>query len=616
MRAEAKLKVGLSSAGTLVRLSGALTDTHQNGLPQRPLDIRFTPLATSAGSNAASTPDSPERARVFTERDGVFHHDRELPPGRWRVEVSSTESAYLTAADFKRDIEVERAPADLAISLPALVLAQAQQADGAALEVPIRLQATVGGVGISETVEISVDEQPAGRAALDTFGRGTYSLPLNTLSPGEHQVRAELVGAPYVDSAPTTKTLRVSEQITVDARMHEVVERLRRGFGVSGEISDQRGPLAGASISVQLVGDQTPDAPDQPAQQELHQLAQSDEEGKFSAFFPTAELPDGAWSAEVQVLPQVGPAVSEALEPISLDRRTTRWVLNILGALGFLGGLGLLIQRFWRVIQLYFKERRLKKESSEQLKSAMREVETIAPARMASAPELRADAPPSAYDLSGVLWDEWQDRALKNASIQLLDAAGADAFSTTLEHIARAQDSPPAGYFQTPALPAGAYRLEIKAPGFMPAQLELKLPHDGRFQKMRVDMTAIPLKIRRLYQTLIRALDGADRWGALSPREIEALLLEALGEEDAPAGSQARREFVSALKTRLRRGALDPADAPDPAAAGGEQLLALMTAVVEETYFSGRTFDMSVWRFARQLAERLEASQRAHEKNS
>lgn len=622
IRAYSELQVNVSAAGTMVRVHGTLRDRQGSGLGQREVTINFRNLDSTP--NRAPLDTEPDiSTQVFSERGGVFRAHRELMPGRWGVEVAFKETPNLSGDRFSTTVEVREMPVELSLHMPSLVV-------GAQSALPIRIQATVDSVGLPEDAVVLLDEMTVGAVALDQFGRGTVVLD-PPIAPGLHEVRALLSNPRYNQVEPARETLRVSEALELHAEIEEVFERLRRGMVVRGNVRDQLGELAGVRVSVDLfrkgaVADSTqdPGQSDDGEDAAPRMTVTTDAAGDFEAFFPSADLADGVWSARAEVAPDAGARVSVQAEPIEIDRQASRWLLNLLAVLGLLGGFGLLLQRFWQVIATYLSDHRRKRASRERADRALEDVEYLELSSLSEALPADEAVAPSTVILAGVIWDIWKQRPVSLAEISIRER-GEDA-PLRVHRVEPAQpgEAPRrAGAFRIEDLPQGRYELSVNAPGFMQSQLEFRLPHDGKLSNMRLGMIAIPLKIRRLYQSLVESLEGRDLWGTLSLHEIDDALqavlreaeLQAADEQqsnpdddvilanDVALNSDASRAFVSALKRHLRQGAA-PAAGEDPQMSG-EQLMAMMTAVVEETYFSGRVFDDAVWQLARRLAERI-----------
>lgn len=610
IRAYSELQVSVSAAGTMVRVRGTLRDRQGNGLAQRPITLNFRNLDSTP--NRAPLDTEPDAStQVFTERGGIFRVHQELMPGRWGVEVAFEETPNLSGERFSTTVDVRELPVALSLHVPSFVVAPS----GA---LSVRVQATVDGVGLPEDAEVLLDDRLVGAVELDQFGRGTVSLEA-PIAAGMHEVRARLSNPRYAGTEPARERLRVSQNVEVQAEIVEVLERLRRGVTVRGRVRDQLGDLQAVRVAVELFQKRSPGDLIRDADrfnkdaQPPRMTVTTDASGEFAAFFPSSELTDGLWSARVEVLPEAG-ASSPAVEvdAIRLDRKASRWVLNLLAVLGLLGGVGLLIQRFWQVISTYWGERKRRRASRSRAARARDEVEYLEVAALDKARPGEPAAQPSRSVLAGVVWDVWKQRPVKQAELLIFRAGDPTPLRThRIEPAAPGQPAQLPGAFRIDDLPNGRYELTLSAPGFTPSQLDFRLPHDGRLANIRLPMIAIPLKIRRLYQSLGESLKGQDLWGTLSLGEIDDALQAVLRESaqeahDAwdHADSSARAAFVSALKRQLRRGDTLPESAPDSRLTG-EQLMALMTAVVEETYFSGRVFDNAVWQLARRLAERI-----------
>lgn len=617
IRGRAQLQVGVSAAGTMVRVRGTLRDKRGGGLAQREVEVHFRNF--NATPNRAPLDTEPDlSSQIFTERGGVFRVHRELMAGRWGVEVRFKETPNLSGDRFSTVLQVQEAPVSLSLHTPSTIV-------GAGLTVPLRVQATVDGVGLPEDAEVLLDDTSVGAVTLDQFGRGTVLLN-QPLDSGFHDVRAQLINPRYSATKPARETLRVSDELTIDAEIHEVVERLRRGLVVRGSVRDRLGAVENIRVSVDLFRQGGPlragnvsgtqsdiqsDKENESSKQDAagsnarpHRSLKTDASGSFTAFFPSADLVDGRWAANIKATPDVGSSASYRAKPVEIDHTISRWLLNLLGALALLGGVGLLLQRFWQVIYTYWSDRKKRHATRERAERALEEVEYLEVTELEDPLPIADDVTPSKVVLAGVVWDLWKQRPVTRVELALRTPDTGEIVHT---HLIEPNGDKPPGAFRIASLPKGRYQLSLNAPGFMPSRLDFRLPHDGKLSHMRLGMVAIPLKIRRLYQSLVESLQGRDLWGTLSLHEIDDALQSVLREGDAVdegfADSSARKAFVSALKRRLRQGGAT--GETDASQMGGEQLMALMTAVVEETYFSGRVFDQAVWQLARRLAERI-----------
>lgn len=572
VRAQGQLAASASAAGTLVQVGGSLTDEVGHGLPQRPIELRFVDEAT--GEVVADE-------RVFTGRGGGFEAWRELAPGRWRVDVVFPGSEHVTSARVTRLVETVPAEVELSVRAPGFIRGEPRI-------VPFKIRARIGDVGLEGRAEVYVNGARLSSVELDQFGRATADVA-PALATGINSVEARIPASRYRSRATAQTSVRVSETVGVEARLEEVFERLERGLAVVGHVYDDEGLIPNARVEVNLVLVQAADADERlpaDADEDYVQTTQTGEDGSFRVFFPGEDLPDGIWQAEVQVVPDLGGPVRAQVEQLELDRTASRWTLNALGILGLLAGLALLGQRAWRIGLIWFAEWRRRRELMRREEQAFAEEERLVPEVLpAEAGGSHRDR--AATTVGGLVWDVWRERPITDARLSVVGGDGQPVRTTA---------SDGAGRFALQDLPPGRHEIVIEADGFVPARMDAKIPHDGDLARVRLSLVAVPLKIRRLYQSVVATLEGEDLWGRLSPREIERVLLEVAIEVDRAA---ARQGVDSQFVERLRR-RLETSDDLDPQA-----LVAVMTAIVEETYFSGRTYGEDVWRLAREVALRL-----------
>jgi hypothetical protein len=198
---------------------------------------------------------------------------------------------------------------------------------------------------------------------------------------------------------------------------------------------------------------------------------------------------------------------------------------------------------------------------------------------------------PSSRDIGGVAWDVWQGRPIAGACIELR-AEGRETLRT---------ESAQNGRFRFESVPDGAWTLHVSHFGFIRGQLAIETPHNGRMSYFRLDLIAVPLKIRRLYGAVLERSMGEDLWGRLSPREIEERM-EALWpvDEERPDRAALRQAVLERLRD------VD-------AETSMQDVLAAFTETVEESYFSGRTYGEDAFLFARELAIQLQHRRSAEE---
>ncbi|MEZ4404662.1 MAG: carboxypeptidase-like regulatory domain-containing protein [Kofleriaceae bacterium] len=112
-----------------------------------------------------------------------------------------------------------------------------------------------------------------------------------------------------------------------------------------------------------------------------------------------------------------------------------------------------------------------------------------------------------------------------------------------------------AGRFAFEALPAGEWAAVVAAAGHVPEQLSVSIPHRGELRGVRIDLVPVRERVFAIYRKAAQPLlPRPELWGIWSPRQI-----------------------------------VDHVRAARPPTA-----LAALTALVEEVYFSGRTFEPAV----------------------
>ena len=79
-------------------------------------------------------------------------------------------------------------------------------------------------------------------------------------------------------------------------------------------------------------------------------------------------------------------------------------------------------------------------------------------------------------------------------------------------------------------LSGGAYRLALEAPGYLPHQQEIMIPHDGRFDPFRRRLVEVRGHVLLAFGRALRRLGVRFRWGAETPSEAMARCPEVSGD--------------------------------------------------------------------------------------
>ena len=197
-----------------------------------------------------------------------------------------------------------------------------------------------------------------------------------------------------------------------------------------------------------------------------------------------------------------------ATQTVTFDRTRSRWLLNLLGLLAILVGVVVLVNRLSTVdFRSLFASLRRKQEAPKEAPRFDQDEPAIIEQIEPEEADVVAD---SETQIAGVVWDGWRRRAVPFARIEL-------ARDGKTEHTIQAMSD---GRFRSPNLEAGRWHMRVSASGFASGILDFEIPHDGAYRFFRFGLVAIPLKIRRFYQSWVRRIHGEDLWGKLSPRQI------------------------------------------------------------------------------------------------
>lgn len=563
--ADARLEATVSGAGTVAQVAGALRDDLNRGLPQREVLVRI---------DARRTGQTMIERKVRTDSRGRFGLQEELPPGDYEVYVHFDKTDHLGASEASHSLRLDPAPVDVRAYAPAFVYGTKHPAW-------LSARANSGSVPYQGFAEVFIGERSVGRLELDASGRGTFDIAPH-LSVGDNAIRVRTPGSAYRDEAEASVDVRFANEVTVEASLDEQLKRLQRGLAVSGVVRDSSGPLESVRVVGRIQAITVFD--EEPIQRAFSATAITDEDGRFTAFVPATKLVDGVWSGEAEFLPPLGDGVKAAAGTTEIDTRAYRFAVNGFGIIALLLGALLLIGRLGQSLLARLRQWRKKREQEARQAAALEEVEKIVPVFLET--DAGSSIEISRDDIGGVVWDVWQKEPIGGANVELHPAGGGEPMvSTTTDR----------GRFRFADVPPGNWRVVVRRFGFIRGEFALAVPHDGRLSNFRVDLVAVPLKIRRLYGSVVERSVGEDLWGQLSPRQIEERL-DAIWPADGPID---RREIRKAVAQRLAVGET-----------AGLAVLAALTEVVEESYFSGREYGEEAFLFARTLVLQLQTQQR------
>jgi hypothetical protein len=118
---------------------------------------------------------------------------------------------------------------------------------------------------------------------------------------------------------------------------------------------------------------------------------------------------------------------------------------------------------------------------------------------------------PHVFEFSGVVRDAVTDRRIKEALIMLVHEQ---------MHQHR-EESDARGRFQFQELFAGAWQVEVSAPGYVTEKFAITIPHRGEYLGARVDLVSVRERIFQMYRDVAEPLlPDRSKWGIWTPRQI------------------------------------------------------------------------------------------------
>lgn len=532
---DANLEVRVTAAGTIAQVSGTLRDELQRGIAHREVHVTLS----GVGNDAKITRD------LLTDSRGGFAIAEEMPPGQYVADVTFESDPHLSSASATAQTTLTPSPLTLSLVGPPLAV-------GKGTPILIYARATAGAVPVQTDAYVSVNGEQVGTISFDSSGRGGIDLA-GKLEVGSNTVNVTVPGSAYRDAVSQSLSVRWEKALEVQAEMEEGLERLSRGYIIHGTVRGSAGPVSGVRVhAIFLPVDKNADGVRQP----VTAFTQTDDAGRFSGFASDVRLGGGQWSGLARVIPPVGAPIEAKIAPISVAQASGWGVVNVFGILVLVVGAGFLSLRGFATLTAKLRRWREARQRRRAQEQAFEVEERLVPIRIE-----RHGEPAARRDVGGVLWDEWRQRPAFGCRLQARQGDDVRTAEVTSD-----------GQFNLTNLSDGEWEISVTGPGFVRGTFVAKIPHDGRLASIRLDVVAVPLKVRRLYQAALEAVNGEDPWGRLSPREIEMelnkkLKLKVLVEQDATI----------------------------------VDLLAEITQAVEESYFSGRQFDETFWRQTRDL---------------
>lgn len=553
VRGQAKLDATFQAAGTVAQVAGTLTDEKGRPIAHREVEVRIEGISTATETTR----------KVSTNSRGQFVVQEELPPGQYSVTLLRETDTQFEGDRRLETLRLEPEPFNVSVVGPDTVFGREQP-------VIVYGRAGTGTVPVQLPADLYLEGARLGSMELDGAGRGSFDVA-QVLSPGVNRIEFVMPGSAFRDEVRAYTELRFSEDVVVQARLEERVSRLSRGLSFVGQVSDAMGPIANTRVQAIFL-------PAQPAEnlKPVNVTTRTDQAGRFEAFASGVRLGEGSWKGIVRVVPAAGKTVEVEVEPFELGVSQARRLSGWLGVIAILLGFGFFFQRSFGRVREAWLEWSASKARRVRDRQALDVQETIVPVFL-EASEVAAS---SRDDVGGVVWDVWRNRPAVGCEIVLVRG----------ERHSQPVMCDDKGRFRMVDVETGEWELRVTGRGFVRGVMRIKIPHSGRYAAMRVDMVAVPLKIRRLYQTTMESALGEDVWGRLSPAETDQEIRQLLSVLDP-------RDVSDDLMEKLE--SLAPLDLELP------RVLDLIAQLIEESYYSGRVYEEDVWLAAREVVLRL-----------
>lgn len=585
VQGRSKLSSDLRAAGTKLLVSGQLRDDLEQPLPHREIEI---------GVLGDVTREEVAGRSVETDSRGRYSTMFDLEPGEYFVRSTFEATPHVVGTQTERTIQLQPEPVDLEVRGPALV----RPTEG---PVEIQVQAEVGGLGVPLPTEIRRAESGVLREDLDENGRGRIDVS-SLLRSGLNQIRVRIPGDSYREPVEKPIRIRLADSLSVEARVESVFERFQRGAAVSGRVVSDGEPVPNARVHATLErmegdteGGTVASRPlpsegperDERERSRFEQSGTTGEDGTFHLLFSREELIDGAWRARLQVHPDLGAPLEREVGTVEIDRTYSRIVVYGAAGVALLAVLLVVLREVWRLARRKIEFWRRQNAASEKRRQAFEEEATLEAVPVAEEPRDSGVAGESDA-VRGQVWDVWRERPVGGARVTLAEDSGGEGGERSRT------DSD--GYFRFDDLDSGSWELIIEAEYFVRGRFSFDVPHDGRLDPCRFELLPVPLKIRRLYQSLVELAHGEDLWGRLPPSEIRETVSRVL-DATSSARSDDETPFLRSVR-RIADGELEDLDSP-------RGYLDLLTGLVEETYFGPRDYGEKTWRVARTIALEL-----------
>jgi len=576
------LQASVLPGGQWPTIQGRLMDNVNQGLQARIDLLVFVepPTQPLPRPGSAALPPTPGAApaasfSLNTDRLGYFEQEVFLPEGDYRASINFHGHGDHRATQRQLRFQVRRISFQPQINFPRNVLANTNTT------IPIEVRAklnTPTDKDLAFTLRIGQWPQ-----LTETISLADNPLAFTSNLLGQN-LRADRIEIPAqrLASGPNPFALESNHpDIFIPVALHGEafifrnpklklyaeynLDREQRGLRVFGEADTEAGPPTQALLRVQVTNQRRP-------WQEVG-TARVQDDGYFETLIPRDRLPPGDILLRVLLSPDHGePFASPSIELEIPVPSATGWGYLLILTLATLSALALVAWLTKHAVHILRQRRRRRPAPLPD-----------APSRLS--PDLSAGPPPPmSTDLDGRVIDFIDQTPVVSATIDIF-LAGKIVASTTAD--AR-------GRFRLRALPRGRLSLNISANGYVSASAPILVPLPAQKRQIRVELCSVREQIRRVFNWFLTVYaPHTQLWGQRTPREIEAELRRHLDTWVQHLGPN--QPLHPDLLGQLLAG---PIDAPE--------LTSLFRQILEEVYYSHRTYQENMAHHAQDIASRLQ----------
>jgi hypothetical protein len=591
VRARTNLELSVRNQGWRLVVSGVLRDNINQGLGGRTVYVWIGPgawapsgpdaqgRATGAQDRAAPSRDGAlAEVGIVTDANGRFTFSEVLDDGTFAVGTTFEGDLDHEPLEVVREITLARRP--LSLSLRAPVAAPFRS------PLPIAAEARSEGVPVAGLeLRLDVPDSPNDYELVADGDGLARALVEGIAESGPAPLGVRFAGDDvFAPAAAEATALLYFEAYFVGLAATLEEQRDYRLLSVEGRLSTEEGPVVGAVLEVAVPSLDVPER------------VETGANGDFALVVTLADAIDpGEHEAVVTYAPYapLGDADGELVSgraPFTIE--TAPFARLAALAKYIVGALVLVIVTVLAALRVR-SEWRARRVSPARPAPPGR----AAPRGFVEFSPPPGDGPPSLTRVSGVALDADTGEAIGSGEVVVVPAGGSAEVAGRYPFAAD-------GAWTTPELAPGLYVVRVGAAGYVSNELAVEIPHRGKYAHVEVYLCSVRSWVRYLYQVMtteLRLSEGRPGpWGHLTPRQIEALVVEAFAGFGAlpAAAHDGLRSFHETLGAVLR-GAAPP-----------EALLRALTGLLEEVYYSERRYGEDMVDVCRQLVDGVKAAAR------